>query len=344
MKSCCWVIGFVCVLATTRGAFALETDQFTPPPRPLVDLSDEFEVRMRQALQETVERANREYSDHIERASTTRLRFVRATRLRKAQQWLGERHVVKAAYAATVFSGYPQCEMELWARAGKFDRQPAKFDPTPDQSVFGKSSRPITVQMMSPTINLYGVYLGTDKLGHFFQQGYEYYEEYAEEMRRSGDEAEAVRRAIRKGVGQENGIYGTFIDGVYSNADLAANYAGFKFYLNLTRPIVVGGKECPAMLVLVDEQWRVNPELPAGFMRPFITDHLNEARNPSKYSKPLRPVIHRNVGVRLEQWMRFYGSTIEREAGWLRDVGTWHGEWYGHSGFEQLVTLVNAGR
>jgi hypothetical protein len=331
-------------MSLARGVYALETDQFTPPPRPLVDLSEEFEARMRQALRETVERANREYAEHIGRASTARLRFVRASRLKKARQWHAERHVVKAAYAATVFSGYPQCEMELWARAGTFARQPARFGPKPGESVFGKSTRPITVQMMSPTINLYGVYLGTDKLGHFFQQGYEYYEVYAEEIRRSGDERLAVGKAIRKGIAQENGIYGTFIDGVFSNADLAANYAGFKFYLNLTRPMVVGGKPCPAMLVLDGEEWRVNPELPRGFMRTYITDHLNEARNPSKYSKPLRPVISRNVGARLEQWMRFYGSSVEEEAGRLRRMGTWHGERYGHSGFEQLVTLVSVGK
>ena len=334
----------VCAMALAPVARALETDQFTCPPRPLVDLSDEFEVRMRQALQEAVERANREYAEHAEGASAAKLGFVRESRLKKARQWLGERHVVRAAYAATVFSGYPQCEMELWARAGRFERQPARFDPRPGDSVLGKSTRPITVQMMSPTINLYGVYLGTDKLGHFFQQGFEYYEVYAEEMRKSGDEALAIRKAVLKGVGQENGIYGKFIDGVFSNADLAANYAGFKFYLNLTRPIVVGGKTCPAMLVLDGEAWRVNPELAAGFMRVYVTDHLNEARNPSKYSKPLRPVIHRNVGVRVGEWMRFYGSSIEEEAGRLRGMGRWHGEWYGHSGFEQLVTLVSVGR
>src|SRR5688500_9330486 len=195
-----------CLLTVTPGANALETDQFTTPPRPLVDLSEEFEVRMRRALQETVERANREYAEHAEGASAAKLGFVRESRLRKARQWLGERHVVRAAYAATVFSGYPQCEMELWARAGTFERQPARFDPRPGESVLGKGTRPITVQMMSPTINLYGVYLGTDKLGHFFQQGYEYYEVYEEELRRSGDEELAVRKAVLKGVGQENGI------------------------------------------------------------------------------------------------------------------------------------------
>jgi hypothetical protein len=337
--------GLLCfLLALAPRARALETDQFTTPPHPLVDLSEEFEVRMRQALQETVERANREYDEHVEGASATRLAFVRASRLKKARQWLEERHVVRAAYAATVFSGYPQCEMELWARAGTFERQPARFEPKPDESVFGKSGRPVTVQIMSPTINLYGVYLGTDKLGHFFQQGYEYYEVYADEMRRSGDEELAIRKAVLKGVGQENGIYGKFIDGVFSNADLAANYAGFKFYLNLTRAIVIGGRTCPSMLVLEGDDWRVNPELPRGFMRVYITDHLNEARNPSKYSKPLRPVIAKNVAARLERWMRFYGSSFEEESRRLRAMHAWQGEWYGHSGFEQLVTLVSPAR
>ena len=43
--------------------------------------------------------------------------------------------------------------------------------------------------------------------------------------------------------------------GIYSNADLAANYAGLKFYLNLTRAVDVGGASLPPVLVRADGKW-----------------------------------------------------------------------------------------
>jgi hypothetical protein len=83
-------------------------------------------------------------------------------------------------------------------------------------------------------------------------------------------------------------FFGLTMVGVYSNADMAANYAGLKFYLNLARPVVVNGRRLPPMLVKRQDLWELNPALPANFLRPFITDHLNEAMNPSLYTGVLR--------------------------------------------------------
>ncbi len=76
----------------------------------------------------------------------------------------------------------------------------------------------------SPTVNAYGYYLGTDKLDHFFRQGHEYFELA---------QAKGVAAAVAHGVKQEHTYFGTLSSGVYSNSDLAANYAGMKFYQNL---------------------------------------------------------------------------------------------------------------
>ena len=69
--------------------------------------------------------------------------------------------------------------------------------------------------------------IGSDKLTHFFAQGYEYIEVY----RKCG-----VRAAVAHGVETERGKYGLKGTGIYSNGDLAANYSGFTFWRDLTKP------------------------------------------------------------------------------------------------------------
>jgi hypothetical protein len=196
--------------------------------------------------------------------------------------------------------------------------------------------------MLSPTINLNGIYLGTDKLGHFFEQGYEYYEVYRHELAHGRDEATAFRKAVELGVSQENGIYGKMIDNVYSNADLAANYAGLKFYINLTRPITLGGVHYEPILTFRDNRWQFNEKARRDFLRPFITEHLNEAMNPCRYSWPLRVGVRNNVRVLVPRWLAFYNTTLPQEQQRLQQITKWYGEDYGHSGFKNVVTLFDA--
>lgn len=330
------------VIAVPRAA-ALETDQFTVPPTPLVDLAPEFEQQLFQALAEAVERANQQHALERELASRASFRFVREQHLAKARQCLTEDYIVRRVFMATTRCGVPQARLELWARSTDFERQPARFEPKPDKTVYGSLSRPILMQVMSPTINLYGIYLGTDKLGHFFEQGYEYYEVYRHALAQGHDHAVAVRKAVQLGVRQENGLYGMAVDSVYSNADLAANYAGFKFYLNLTQPVTFGGTTHPPILRLNADRWEVNPELKPSFIRPYFTEHLNEAMNPSKYGWPLRNAIRANIRPLVPQWMAFYNSTPEQERKRLERMRSWYGEDYGHCGLDQIVALVGEG-
>ena len=75
---------------------------------------------------------------------------------------------------------------------------------------------------VSPTIKVAGVFFGTDKIGHFFSQGRKFYGRY----RRLRDESKAARQAIFT----ENWLFGRLTTGIYSNADLVANYEGYRFY------------------------------------------------------------------------------------------------------------------
>ena len=74
--------------------------------------------------------------------------------------------------------------------------------------------------------------------------------------------------------------------GIRSNADLAANYAGFKFYRNLTEEVRIGDRVMPPMLVRQGPYWRLNDQVQpdSDFFTAFITPHWNEALNPNVYA------------------------------------------------------------
>ena len=78
--------------------------------------------------------------------------------------------------------------------------------------------------ILNPTMLISGIYVGSDKLGHFLQQGYQYYQKF---------KSKGAKGAERWGRGTEKGGFGLITTGVMSHADLEANRQGLKFYQHL---------------------------------------------------------------------------------------------------------------
>jgi hypothetical protein len=96
---------------------------------------------------------------------------------------------------------------------------------------------------LSPTINIDGIYTGSDKISHFFGVGWLYYARYqlALKMNRRRDipkqnkKIVAIKEALEFGLLTER-IYlgeGPMASGVFSYGDMESNYQGFRFYRNL---------------------------------------------------------------------------------------------------------------
>jgi hypothetical protein len=81
--------------------------------------------------------------------------------------------------------------------------------------------------ILNPTMLINGIYVGSDKLGHFLQQGHEYYEI----VKSKG--ASGVQEAENYGKETETGGFGLRTTGIMSHADLEANRQGLKFYQQL---------------------------------------------------------------------------------------------------------------
>lgn len=320
-------------------AAGLETDQYTVPPAPLADVGPQVQQAFRVFLREAVGRTNIAVLERRRLAAGALMPWDRRGHATEAARLMTDDAVVGAFVRATG-PGFVESDVEVWLRTATFPGGPHAFDPPIGQSVYGANpfGRPVTLQSLSPTVNLFGVHLGTDKVGHFVGQGYEYYEAFRAAERAGQDPAACVGRAVAVGVSEERTYFGLLTVGVYSNADLAANYAGLKFLLNLTRPVLVDGRRLEPMLARRDGLWAVSPDLPADFLRPFVTDHWDESLNPNFYSDQLRATVRANFAPRAAAWAAAYRPTGRADPRRLRALATFYGEPYGHSGPDGVVS------
>ena len=102
----------------------------------------------------------------------------------------------------------------------------------------------------SPTIQVDGVRFGTDKLTHFFSQGWLYYKAYRKGRRSGLSHEEAESKAIDLGVLSERTLLGMAASGVFSRADLEANYQGLGFMTAMCDPV-------RPLLIRTDVGWQL---------------------------------------------------------------------------------------
>lgn len=172
------------------------------------------------------------------------------------------------------------------------ERIPATADEEPEYRrlyLFGGTSRLDPVRWMppSPTIEVDGIRIGTDKIGHFFSDGSWIQRTYRRAARNGASEEEAVRQAVMFGVLTEKTILGQSSSGIFSLADLEANYRGLQFYRGLC--------DGPNPALVRDERgWRLD--------RPFdirdqVSPEWDESWQPNVYTSyrwtKVKPVMLR---------------------------------------------------
>ena len=228
---------------------AYETDQFSERRSPLNDSTALLDERVNQSISEAV------------------------------SGWKGprdERKVVNAIYR-DIGGVHWVDRIERWAmKSDSVDRhQVSRYD-----SIYKGhpiwATRAAGLFGTGPTIKLNGQYVGSDKLGHFLSQGRKFWKRYL----RYNDEARAAEHSAYT----ERALFGQMTTGSYSNADLVANYEGYRFYRSLFEDDVIPGKS--AILAWEEGRWVMQ--------RPFTwADHVNaywdEALNLNHYDSLLYP-------------------------------------------------------
>lgn len=84
------------------------------------------------------------------------------------------------------------------------------------------------LKFLSPLFKVQEHYVGADKFSHFFNEGFQYFKKVLWK-------GEPLDSAFVYGESMENGLWGKLTMGIYSYADLAANYSGYLFFKNLTQ-------------------------------------------------------------------------------------------------------------
>jgi hypothetical protein len=128
----------------------------------------------------------------------------------------------------------------------------------------------VSLKGLAPTVSIGGTKLGTDKFSHFFGMGGWYYEE-VRHLKKQEDEV------LKLGIDHEEGTQGEVTTGVYSNADLVANYEGMQFFKSISEDGISGK---PSIIT-----WEGDKPV---FQRPFtFSDHINdywdESKLPNRY-------------------------------------------------------------
>lgn len=344
---------FLCatLLFGARVNFAFETDQFNLPPEPLADIGDEVSEYAAGNIQKALAKINGEIRSRqacIE-AISMKTRSVKCGSLEEERarlDYLRSESAIARAVFNRLGDGFPPfTKSGSWMDSHQFVNQPARYKTGYWKSIF--AVKPSNYLTISPTVRIYGSHFGTDKIAHFFQQGYTYYKIYQRAVEKGSSPDAAARQAVRWGQMTERTFYGTLISGVYSNGDLAANYAGMKFYQNLTRAVQVGNRSNPAILILKNGIWAFNESIDSrqSLIKLFLTDHLNEALNPSIYTGlfGLRAYVRRAVRKRsCEQWRKQFPDISERNLTEISQaLRLWYGEDYGFKESGNFVTISN---
>ena len=336
----------IVLFANVTIGFAMETDQYNLPPTPLFDIGDEVSAYVEENLSQAVNKVNADIAAHQACLDNT------ATKVSKCGS--AESELKKLAYlrsndavAYEVFKLLGEGSIFVtktgkWLNKHQFSHEPARFTTDYFKSIY--VTLPTDYFTISPTVNLFGVEFGTDKIDHIFQQGYGYYKIYRKALTSGQSADQAALKAVKWGQKTERTYFGLLVSGVYSNADLVANYAGMKFYLGLTQPIQIGNTARPATLALKDGKWAINSEnnLRDTLIKPFLTDHLNEALNPSVYAFNLFPSVRRIVRKQsCPQWRKMYPDLSKADLNARSSAMTlWNGEDYGFTKKDKMVLIA----
>lgn len=142
------------------------------------------------------------------------------------------------------------------------------------------------------TIRVNEQLIGSDKIGHFISQGRKYYRRY---LRFASEEKAAEHSAFT-----ERAIFGQMSNGVFSNADLVANYEGHRFYRSLFEDEIIRGK--PAILSWDDGHWVLQREFD---WADHVNEYWDEALNVNHYDAALYKYMHAEfVSMCPEYWER----------------------------------------
>ena len=240
-------------LLVNTSAQALETDQFYAWGKPIEDSSEYLNAWVRLQIQAALDSNTGRASQDCESAV----------------------HHVQKNLQHSIYQ-----PIELWIITSDLvDKVPRGLEANRDYRssyLLSKTFRFDTARGLqpSPTLQVNDIRFGSDKLAHFFSEGWWYYKHW-KKNRDDHTPEELQRSMFQLGVKLEYSIQGMKLTGVFSPGDLEANYQGFVFYHQL----------CHAEEPLILRQqgrWQFSSSFD---IRDYVYPKWDESWNPNVYSK-----------------------------------------------------------
>jgi len=270
-----WAIVVIgAALALSVPAAAYETDQFNNRSQPIADSTEVLNRKVNETLAEIVADWRK---DHDQKALVNDVyhRLGGFQLVDKLERWAIkslEVEKLETPRYGSIYAGLP-----IWSTRATF--------------LYGIGS----------TIRVNDQLIGSDKIGHFFSQGRKFYRRYL----KFGSEEEAAKQSVRT----ERTIFGSGSTGSFSNADLVANYEGYRFYRSLFDDDVVPGK--PAIVRWEEDGWVIQREFD---WADYVNEYWDEALNMNQYDRLLyKHMRKRLVNLCPQYWDNPALYTIENE-------------------------------
>ncbi|MBF0207807.1 MAG: hypothetical protein HQK53_13060 [Oligoflexia bacterium] len=139
-----------------------------------------------------------------------------------------------------------------------------------------RQSFPMFLASLGAIYDIGGVIVGSDKFGHYFEEGYKYYVE-------TFVEGKGVESALAIGEGEENGFFGMATTGIYSYGDLYANFQGMRFWKDFApNPFNSQSLVGPYVIMGGDGKWKLNANHKFSW-KDYIDPGWDEGINCNKY-------------------------------------------------------------
>jgi hypothetical protein len=327
------------LLASLASVQAHESEQYTlPAGRDFADLGPQLSRSFLAAIQDAVADTNAAIDTALQGGALP----AQLLKLQSADQVAGQVWI-------RIFNTYPTNELlDLGlispATQARYPGLVTMYRPVEsiydDPLLMLDISKPVRAFFRAGTVSAGGVLFGTDKIIHFINVGRIYHVRYLEAVERGLSEQDAsldaVQATARNPFLSEDGFLGMYTTGIHSNADLAADYAGLKFYRNLTEPVRIGRTLRPPMLQRDGPYWRVGVADPDTVFSAFVSPHWNEVLNPNTYLAYVGQRVRTIIGTRCDDVADWYrdGRGQAHGAAWFAarqsELSTYFGEPYGH--------------
>jgi len=259
------VLASLVSLLTTHSLYGAETDQFYARDAVIRDSVNELNGFFHSRIDLALEKTNQK----------SQMTPCREVALEVLNQVLGEFNLKVYAKERT------------FSKVSRFTQQDPSVDRFPMDAIDAKIYRidsiykhrgfPSNLVEIARSINVDGIYMGTDKLGHFSIVGKVYYNNFLDALKEGKSLDDAAETAIFKGFKQEIAVLGYTIGGTLSFGDLEANYQGMMFGINMCEG------ENPHLL-LENGRWVHNPKNLFD-LRHYVNPKFDEAYNVSFWSK-----------------------------------------------------------